>query len=1048
MLDTLPDASPKDMPAPRDWRAELATIRSKGSQAARPGSLAGLAAARAAHHSQFFTPAPVVDLVWALLAPALGLTTSTRRLQLLDSSCGTGALFVPADPARFALLGVDVDRGAVEALSDAAQAQGFACDFEVGSLADLRASNIDLALLNPPFSIALSSPNLQPLPCTSFGRFGPHTSAVSHAYAVEQALEAADNVLAILPSSYAATLAGAHGRERLRALLRLPRGAFASEGTQVDTTLAVYGAHPSDAPLLQERLDTDSVSALGQALAPHLAFDDDFKRGRIHLAGQEHHQTISLPVTGDRRVRLTRNRRHIVLRFACGFMQAKCLNAVLREPVPVGEKHRYPTPRKAYLPGVAPANYTGHGALDIETHLLQPDPMASFAALVDQLRGCGAEVDLDPAVSNYLARRIRRHAIESTPLRRFAFGAGGDGDAIEATARATHLERALDFRSPRVEKGQRLQFRRETAASGEITYRATLADDRTYAVGDRDLHARFVVGDAAPSWRCIHPGRIAAHPAAAARLMARARRVGIDRFLTWDYQLNDAIEIGLGRGAICGWVMGLGKSRLALALALLHGDAPAAIVVPAHLVDELAEEFSAAPIDHGLWQVLTSADQPLRRVNLIAISRLRAPVARGAGRRTMASLLRRRFGTVVVDEAHALKASGTDQTRAIWALSPRRRYALTGSLINYPRDALQVARWVAGDGTALNPFGVHHPYLEARHRQSFAFAQRGVDAFSDAFVSLEWVCHTFSEDLQTGGKREVPRLRSPERYRQWLAPFFCRRLTTEPEVARHMRTPTYELTTREVEWDPAHFSLYRAVATEFATWYREARRTAGESGRQINMITILARIGAVVAASNAPHRGIGKERGIGGLTSKQRAAIAQAIAWHGQGKKSIVFAEQPDALERIAGELREAGIDPVIFHGGIPIAARTRDLRRFRRGSSTVLLASVGAAQTGLNLPMASRVLFLSGSWSAIARAQCLGRVLRPQQTDHVEAVSLELRGSIDTYQSQMCRWKSDAAAVGLDDQESELEGLEFEHVDALLARFVDELEGKLAAAA
>jgi SNF2 family DNA or RNA helicase len=163
-----------------------------------------------------------------------------------------------------------------------------------------------------------------------------------------------------------------------------------------------------------------------------------------------------------------------------------------------------------------------------------------------------------------------------------------------------------------------------------------------------------------------------------------------------------------------------------------------------------------------------------------------------------------------------------------------------------------------------------------------------------------------------------------------------------------------------------------------------------------------------------------------------------------EGRKSVVFATQPDVLDRLAEALRARGIASVRYHGKIPIAQRTRALNReFRHGPAPVLLVSIGAGQTGLNLPQASRALFLSYDWSAKATFQCLGRLLRPQQTEHVEAVYLELEGSINAYQRQMIEFKTDAAAVGLDDQDSQLDDVEFVHVDTLLGRFVEALQAQ-----
>ena len=133
----------------------------------------------------------------------------------------------------------------------------------------------------------------------------------------------------------------------------------------------------------------------------------------------------------------------------------------------------------------------------------------------------------------------------------------------------------------------------------------------------------------------------------------------------------------------------------------------------------------------------------------------------------------------------------------------------------------------------------------------------------------------------------------------------------------------------------------------------------------------------------------------------------------------------------------------VTIHGGKPIAERVRELNtRFRAGPAPVLLASLGVAQKGLNIPEADRVLFLTRSWTAKTEDQAEGRVLRPQQTRPVTTEFVHLRGSIDDYQGQMVAHKRDAINAGLAWGTPALDDVEFLHLDTLLGRFVEDLAG------
>jgi hypothetical protein len=223
-----------------------------------------------------------------------------------------------------------------------------------------------------------------------------------------------------------------------------------------------------------------------------------------------------------------------------------------------------------------------------------------------------------------------------------------------------------------------------------------------------------------------------------------------------------------------------------------------------------------------------------------------------------------------------------DQSRALWQLSGRRRYVLTGSPIpNFPRDAFGLMAFSGGDGTAAQPYGYRRGYIEPNWINSVEFAMRGVDRFRDDFVVLEWVTWQFAESLQEGAKREVPKIGNLHAYRAMLAPHVKRRLVCEPDVSRYIKIDPPVVTTHTLDWDAQHLAVYLDAADEFADWYRRSR------GDKIacNLVTILARIRAVHFAANYPQYGMEGVERLTGLTSKQRAVITRMreIAAQGQG---------------------------------------------------------------------------------------------------------------------------------------------------------------------
>jgi SNF2 family DNA or RNA helicase len=343
------------------------------------------------------------------------------------------------------------------------------------------------------------------------------------------------------------------------------------------------------------------------------------------------------------------------------------------------------------------------------------------------------------------------------------------------------------------------------------------------------------------------------------------------------------------------------------------------------LIEEMLSEIALLPISPDEVKVIGSSGDlaDLKRINLISYERLRMPVDRAGSKRvTYAHRLRRRIGLLVADEGERLANPTSDQSQALWELSARRRFVLTGSPIpNYPRDAFGLIAFTGGDGTESQRYGYRVGYLEPNWIKSVEYATRGVDRFRDDFVVLEWVTWQFAESLQEGAKREVPKIGNLHGYRAMLAPHIKRRLVAEPEVAKYIQIDPPEFEVNTVQWDREHLAVYLRAADEFADWYRQSRSDT----KACNLVTILARIRAVHFAANYPQFGMEGVSGVLGLTSKQRAVVERMKAIAQEGKQAIVFAENPGVLDLIARELGADGVETVRFHGGIPIKKRVAD---------------------------------------------------------------------------------------------------------------------------
>jgi hypothetical protein len=422
------------------WESHLLSIKSKGQLTEKAGGLAGIAKRRALTGSQYFTPAWVSQAIGQQVGMA---TASDTEYTVLDNSMGSGRLLMWAnDPATFSLYGLDVDKEKVSLVGDAFTEAGFTTDFINAGMEDVSLGEYSVAVLNPPFSITLSSPNLTPYDgITTFGRFGPDTSALSHEYALQQALKHAGVVFAVLPQSQVDTLDKYKGFNRLAAIFQLPDNAFQHEGvSQVKTSLCVFDSLPRGRDVVRATIqEGDTLPRLGLTVMAK----PELKSPRIRRKGvDEDKPAIKLPVTGDNRVRLYAKSQDLLgIRFSCGRMQGLALNAILSSRLVSSSEHRYPQGIK----------YAGQGKLNLQAHLFADDPLRSLEeTLVEPLQALGAMVSIDTQLVNRLRKLQKIEARQSLPFGKWIYQQSVSEPAI---ARVNSPVDLMDFSSPMVTKG-------------------------------------------------------------------------------------------------------------------------------------------------------------------------------------------------------------------------------------------------------------------------------------------------------------------------------------------------------------------------------------------------------------------------------------------------------------------------------------------------------------------------------------------------------------------------------------------------------------------
>ena len=1013
----------------KNWYSALRNIVSLGSRKlVKVENLGMLAAARREHLGQFFTPDIVASFMW-------GFVSNLPIHSVLDNSIGSGRLLQFADPDKHSLYGVDVHQPTVNEVKRVVSDAGFKCEIICAGMEMVRPRGFCCSIINPPFSVHLDSAGLEPEPgFTRMGKFGADTASVSDEYALIQALKASRIVLALLPRSSANAIRAAAGcwsskkvQSRLRGVFDLPANTFKDEGANVLTSVIVFGEGDRKSIPVHQVIESfdDPVPELALLDGESTSSREPKLRYQLLDAAEP---TITLPVTGDRTVRISLDGRKVRLRYLCGLTQAKVANAILRKRIYSSEHHRLPN-------GI---QFDGQGRLDVEAYLMQEQPLEAFDKFVESIRAAGGEPRLQPGVLEAITRKQRRHQRTAMALKHTVWTRGASSmSSVRGAAKKTHNVNPAQWVSPVLQKGEEVEFKR--AESGMYSYEK---NGREYLISADDLEAKFTLEGASEGWHVVHAGLAQAYPAKAARLRAKALKLGIEKFLSWDFQMDDLIEMTMKpTGNTVAWQMACGKSRLGVALILLSGMKHGLLVVESRLVDEMLGQIRRMGIEAGDVCVIDGPEKlnQLKQINLISYERLRMLVDSTVSKNaTYATRLRRRIGLVAADEGERLANFDSDQSRALFQLSAKKKYILTGTPIaNYPRDIHGLLLFTAGDGTAAQPFGMRRGYLEKWWLDTMQHAVRGIDKIRERFVTIEWCTHEWSETLREGAKREIPKIANVEEFRAWLAPHVKRRLTVEPDVAKYISLPPAKFETIECEWDSKHLAYYLKAADDFAETYRRAR----DSGEKNNLALLLARLQAVQKALNIPQAGV---EGLGcypGLTSKQRAVIEYMVDLSAKGKKSLLYCENPDTVRLLFKELAARGIKSVQFHGGISIKSRVKAKdEQFIRGDVDHMLATKGACKSGYNIPEADFVLFYDRSWSAKTEGQAMHRPMRVERKEFVTVVYFHLPGSLDQYQDQMVKFKADSAQAGLDWATPGLEDAEFLHLSTVLQSFVDDL--------
>ncbi len=411
-----------------------------------------------------------------------------------------------------------------------------------------------------------------------------------------------------------------------------------------------------------------------------------------------------------------------------------------------------------------------------------------------------------------------------------------------------------------------------------------------------------------------------------------------------------------GLGACLADDMGLGKTVQVLAALQRRRETepnppPALLVVPASLIGNWKREAARFTPDLRLFiahrsetdesKFVRPTKRTLAGTDLVIttygmLTRLEWPA-------------KQNWGWVILDEAQAIKNSGSRQSKAVRKLRADARFALTGTPIENH----------LGDLWSL-----------------FDFINPGLLGSAAQF-------RTFTKSLRQSDRSHYAPLR------RLVAPYILRRLKTDKSIITDLP-------------DKTEMKVYCGLSAVQAKLYRQ---TARQLEKDLDRSDGIQRRGLVLAylmrfkqICNHPDQltGAGDYAADASAKFERLAALCGEIA--SRSEKTLVFTQFRELAEPLERHL--ASVFPrggLILHGGTPVKQRQAMVERFQRDDGPpFFVLSLKAGGTGLNLTAASHVIHFDRWWNPAIENQATDRAFRIGQKRNVIVHKFVTSGTLE----------------------------------------------------
>ena len=324
------------------------------------------------------------------------------------------------------------------------------------------------------------------------------------------------------------------------------------------------------------------------------------------------------------------------------------------------------------------------------------------------------------------------------------------------------------------------------------------------------------------------------------------------------------------------------------------------------------------------------------------------------------------FDVLIADEAHRSKDPRAKQTRALWALSAKQRWALTGTpLANHPLDFWSILHFISP--------------IDWPSRQQFS------DRYCDTKYS------PFGGYQVTGLSSN-----NREEFDSLIGPFMLRRQKHEIMGRKIFK----KVVQRYVDLEPAHRKEYEQLKNLLVLQLKEKERIT-----LANALAATVRLVQLASSRlDVTEETVINEDGEQEIKYKARMMLPSPkinelldLLGDLEGESVVVFSASRQLVELAAPILAKNNVSYCLVTGDTDVKDRAIYADEFNKGLYRVFLATTGASGEGISLVKAKYLIMLQRPWSMVQAVQAEDRIHRwGQESDMVTIIDILTSNTID----------------------------------------------------